>query len=682
MSQVTSTAESLAQAAAPPAPPGRRIDREPAAWAVSLLVHFAGMLALATLTLAIPQAKKLVELAVQTVEDIEVDAAPREFASSERAYDQIGALSAGGGDGAALGLSDELRPESLVATDFETMSDLGQQSAVDVELELFEQGAPELSTSLPVQGAGSMGVTGAEGAIDRLTHEIVASLEQRPTLVVWLFDESGSLKDERKRIVERFRRIYDELGVIEAAKHASFAKHRDKPLLTAVVGFGAEPRMLTPQPTDAIEEIVTAIRDIDADAAARIRRNEDGKFDKEEYRYYSQENVFTAVGMAATKFHAYQSRKNGQRRVMIIVFTDEAGDDGARVDETVDVCRKFAMPVYIVGRPAPFGRETAYVKWVDPDPKYDQRPQWTPVTLGPESLAPEALKLRFIDGSDGELLDSGFGPYALTRLCYETGGLYFSTHPNRAVGRRVSGDETDNLSAHFAAFFDSDAMRPYQPDYVSGVEYVRRVQASRTRRALVEAAQLTWTSQLEGMQLRFPKRDDAELAQLLTTAQQTAAVLQPKLDFLWNTLLAGEPDRAEESEPRWQAGYDLAAGRALAAKVRADGYNMMLAKAKQGMEFKQERNNTWVLRPGEEFAATSLEQLAARATAYLERVRDEHPGTPWEMVARRELETPLGWRWDEDFTRLPPLDDGGGEGRPRRERPEPQGSPRRDPPPL
>jgi hypothetical protein len=339
--------------------------------------------------------------------------------------------------------------------------------------------------------------------------------------------------------------------------------------------------------------------------------------------------------------------------------------------------------VYVVGRPAPFGRETAYVKWVDPDPKYDQRPQWTPVTLGPETLAPEALKLRFVDGSDGELLDSGFGPYALTRLCYETGGLYFSTHPNRVVGRRVSGDETDNLSAHFAAFFDDDAMRPYQPEYVSAAEYVRRVQASRARRALVEAAQLTWTSQLEGMQLRFPKRDDAELAQLLTTAQQMAAVLQPKLDLLCQTLLAGEQDRADESEPRWQAGYDLAAGRALAAKVRADGYNMMLAKAKQGMEFKQERNNTWVLRPGEEFAATGLERLAEQAISYLERARDEHPGTPWELVARRELETPLGWRWDEDYSNLPPRDDGsGGEGRPRRERPERQGPPRRDPPPL
>ena len=149
--------------------------------------------------------------------------------------------------------------------------------------------------------------------------------------------------------------------------------------------------------------------------------------------------MFTAVGMVAEKFRTYQSRKNGQRRVMIVVFTDEAGDDVRLVDDTVDVCRKLAMPVYVVGRPAPFGRETAYVKWIDPDPRFDQRPQWVPVTLGPESLLPESLKLRFAGGGEEELLDSGFGPYALTRLCYDTGGLYFATHPNRVVGRNGVG---------------------------------------------------------------------------------------------------------------------------------------------------------------------------------------------------------------------------------------------------
>ena len=47
---------------------------------------------------------------------------------------------------------------------------------------------------------------------------------------------------------------------------------------------------------------------------------------------------------------------------MIVAFTDEAGDDIDALDAAVDVCRKYEMPVYVIGVPAPFGRETAYVK--------------------------------------------------------------------------------------------------------------------------------------------------------------------------------------------------------------------------------------------------------------------------------------------------------------------------------
>jgi hypothetical protein len=322
------------------------------------------------------------------------------------------------------------------------------------------------------------------------------------------------------------------------------------------------------------------------------------------------------------------------------------------------------------------------VKWVDPDPKYDQRPQWVPVTLGPESLLPELLKLRFAEGGEEELLDSGFGPYGLTRLCYETGGLYFAGHPNRVIGRHVSGDETNTLSAHFSAFFDPDAMRRYQPDYVPAQEYMRLLQTNRARRALIQAAEMTWTSPMENVRLRFPKRDEAELAQSLSLAQRSAAILQPKIDAVCQALLAGEEDRHALNEPRWRAGYDLALGRALAVKVRTDGYNVMLAAAKQGMSFKNPKNNTWILRADGEFTASALEKMADNARRYLDGVVSDHPGTPWAMLAQRELETPLGWRWDEGYQFIPPRQEGD-TGRPRRPEPRPpEGPPRRDPPPL
>ena len=96
-----------------------------------------------------------------------------------------------------------------------------------------------VTENLLIKGAGSTGTVGADGAIDRITNEILLSLDERPTLVVWLFDQSGSLKAQRESIAERFDRVYNELGVIEASGNPAFSRHQDKPLLTAVASFGA-----------------------------------------------------------------------------------------------------------------------------------------------------------------------------------------------------------------------------------------------------------------------------------------------------------------------------------------------------------------------------------------------------------------------------------------------------------
>ena len=44
------------------------------------------------------------------------------------------------------------------------------------------------------------------------------------------------------------------------------------------------------------------------------------------------------------------------------------------------------------------------------------------------------------------------------------------------------------------------------------------------------------------------------------------------------------------------------------------------------------------------------EKLAERARFYLNRVSSEHAGTPWSLLAKRELKEPLGWRWQEIHT--------------------------------
>jgi hypothetical protein len=315
------------------------------------------------------------------------------------------------------------------------------------------------------------------------------------------------------------------------------------------------------------------------------------------------------------------------------------------------------MPVYVVGVPAPFGRKEAFVKYVHPDKeKYDQTPIDVAVDQGPESLLPERIKLGFIGGGyedPRENFDSGFGPFGLTRLAYQTGGMYFTVHPNRTVGREVRKNDTEVMSAYLSRFFDPRLMRRYRPDYVSVNEYREKAVRNRARGALLQAAAISATTPMDRVQQSFEKLDEARFAQALTFAQRDAAKLEPKLNQLVETLKSGERDRRQEEELRWQAGYDLAYGRALAAKVRTEGYNTMLAQAKQGMKFKNEKSDTWVIRPSDNITTGSvLSKEADKAKELLERVATDHAGTPWAMLAERELSTPLGWEWKEEFNNL------------------------------
>jgi hypothetical protein len=398
--------------------------------------------------------------------------------------------------------------------------------------------------------------------------------------------------------------------------------------LSSVAVFGKDLSFLTPKPTDDVEEVIAAIQSVETDTTGI-------------------ENTFGAVAATIDRYRPFRTQ-SPRRNVMIVIFTDEVGDDERDLDRTVTLARGLEIPVYCVGVPAPFGRREAAIKYVDPDPKYDQTPQWVDVRQGPESFQPELVK---IGSATDEPMDSGFGPYSLTRLCYETGGIFFAVHPNRNERRMVTRRETAVLTAQLSYFFDPQVMRNYRPDYISLREYEQLLAENKARAALVQAAQFSWITPMDEPTLVFPKLNDADLANRLSRAQQAAAILEPKIAQLYNLLAQGEKDRAKLTVPRWQAGYDLSMGRVLALKVRTESYNAMLAKAKQGMRFANAKNDTWRLVRADEISVGSvLEKQAAEARVYLERVVREHRDTPWALLAKEELKEPFGWKWLETYT--------------------------------
>ena len=94
----------------------------------------------------------------------------------------------------------------------------------------------------------------------------------------------------------------------------------------------------------------------------------------------------------------------------------------------------------------------------------------------------------------------------------------------------------------------------------------------------------------------------------LDRAQQAAAKVAPAVNDLYEALRKGAADADKLTSPRWKAGYDLAMGRAAAAKARIDGYNSMLAALKRGRNFTKPDSRSWVLVR----AATTDESSACR----------------------------------------------------------------------
>jgi len=636
---------------------GGLLKGDTAGWLTSFGVHLGMMLLLVLGTVYTEPIAQLLEIQSQSTPDFD---SSREYDISSDAQSAPGSGTAEGA--LASGLGSAVAPELVSSLDLSSPTPFSEAGSLEFSDYSAQPSVAELSQTELVRGVAGAGATGTSGAVDRLTAEILRSLESRNTLVVWIFDQSLSLDKQRDKIRQRLDRVYAELG-----SEAKAPETGPPPLLSAVMAYGKATHLVL-EPTADLAAVKQAVAGIQNDPSGI-------------------EVTFETVIQAVERFQSYR-HKTPKRNVMLVVFSDEVGDDQNRLDAAVSLCQRHEIPVYIVGVPAPFGRDEVYVRYSDPDPKFDQSTQWLPVKQGPESYQPEALRLRFVgEERDSAPVDSGFGPYALTRLCYETGGIFIAVHPKRDAKER-DGASDDVMASNIERFFDPQRMRRYQPDYVSLRDYERLLKNNRARLALVEAARQTWISPMESPRLVFPKVDEANLAALLTQSQQAAARLEPQVAIVHKVLEQGEGQRDRLTGERWKAGYDLAMGRILAVKVRTEGYNAMLAQAKQGLKFKEQNSDTWVLRPANSITSGSaLAKQAERARTYLERVVAEHKETPWALMAARELETPLGWEWTEQFTgvaRARMVAQAGPAPRPRDDqaRKAPPPPPRRDPPKL
>ncbi len=593
-------------------PPRKFSLKEVPAWGVSLGLHSLIFLFFGLYTIPIVR-ETFAELVVSEVEDLQEP----EFKFDVAATDQVGnggtgdtlspSLAAAGATSASPQMETSKRlQEELVKVNLTPTATIGDVATDSLGKTVEVRGGTDnLTGDFGGQGTGG-GTGGTAGSIDRLTFEIMASLKERKTLVVWLFDESPSMRVRRDAVAERFENIYKQLGLMDIETKNGILK-------SGIVSFGKDFHFISKDATDDIPQLIKLVKE-------NIPRDDSGK-----------ENVFTAVEKAVAKYRDYRSREH--RNCLLVIVTDERGDDfgvnGEKLDQVIQATSAAGFKVFCVGNAAPFGQEKGFQNYTD-----DEGNTWNdlPVDQGPETVAPEFVNLPFwgVAGADLVRMTAGLGPYALTRLCAETQGVYLIAEDG---GRGVR--------------FDPAVMRNYLPDYRPIKFYQKDLQANRAKTVLVDAARKTLGEKTPTPEVIFRADTDAALRTELNDAQKPLAVLDYKLNEIVTLLEQGEKDRAKIKEPRWQAAYDTAYGRALAMRVRSFGYNMTLAQMKANPKaFTNKGDDTWELVASDEISSgVQVKKMAAKAQDYLARVVNQHQGTPWAKLAERELSKPMGWSW-------------------------------------
>lgn len=521
----------------------------------------------------------------------------------------------------------ERPPEAPVKP--ETMAKL-EAAAIQVASVNLPQPA-RLDSSVQIKGSGAEHVDNVEGAVDRVAVEILRRLEKGRTLVVWAFDASGSLVPERKRLAKYIDKVYAHIEDLDRDGLAD-----DGALLTAVVAFGKDRKVLTKEPTTSRKAIAKAI--------SAVHLDESGI-----------ESTFRTVTEIANKYGKF-SRDGESYQPMTVIVTDEVGDDQELLETAIQRAQAAKMPIFVLGSAAVFGQVEGYMDYTDPKTGYTWRN--LPLDQGPESAELEGIKLPFwYDGPQYDQLDAGFGPYALTRLAGTTGGIYFIT---RLGQNRIT--------------FDPAGMREYKPDWDSHDQYMAMLRKNPLRRAVMRAGIICQQNLPPMPSMTFPPIDAPNFKNVMTSNQEKVARVQYTVDEALGMTNAspGEPTiinvakyRDHEPSRRWQAHYDLIRGRLMVMKIRCMEYNLACARMKRDApKFTKPESNAWRLVPDEQIHISDKAAEAAEdAMSLLDRVIKEHPGTPWALLAQRERKDPLGLTWVEVNVPPPPKPGSGGNDR-------------------
>lgn len=600
---------------------GRRFDLP--AWAVSFLVHVVILSILGAATFSREPETVLASINSALVstegapdELIKIDAPPSDAPRDRTVGDPNAAEGPSSGFGGGIGTGPpSATPRVRVA------SAIGEKTSLpSVQVVPHVSGLSDLpaAASIDLGGGGKLSgdvayeTSDVGVALDQLAREILRHLAQHKLTVVWLFDESGSMKDDQRAIRQKFDRVASELKLNTETGPGKNKKSSDA-LNHAIVGFGKGLHYELEKPTFDIDEIGRAID--------HLRIDDTG--------------IENTMGAIQEVIGHYASLIRKDRRLLLVLVTDESGDDGGKIEESRQAAVSRGVPIYVIGRQSLFGYERAHLRYIDPVTKDEY---WPTVRRGPETADLEMLQWDGLHERWDEQ-PSGFAPYELARLAKDTGGIYFLL-PSEENLRLRNKEKAYSITT----------LKEYLPGYESRVNYSERRNMSEFRRTLHEIIVTTRS-------FSFPHHFPIEPEKMIPAANTAGAQATERLNVLLaiqNRLEQMQKLRDREPDKRWQAHYDVMLAQIVAYQVKAYEYRACLAEMVRTRPEPSKRPTPqlsieWDLAHASEPKAPKEEtsKKYAEAIRLLKRVIELHPNTPWADLAKDELSRGLSVRRGE-----------------------------------
>jgi len=590
----------------------------------SMLVHLVGLMALGYLT--VPELHQEVKTLVEAVFEPRPEDEPVEFELDEQieavTEQSISVVSASPMVGVAVGVQGTAGVPTL---DQQVLKEAATDNSMsDISIDHPLAGAPSFESMVEAVPDGEFKgdpravIDDYQQAMDRISQELMWMMDKGPVLVVWAFDESGSMKDDQQEIRERINNVYVQLGLV--------GRNENQFLETSVVSYGAGYRLHVRRPTSDVNLIRQAIDAVPEDKTGK-------------------EIMCQAVGRAIVQHREY-AQKTGRQMALILV-TDESGeheDNYQYLERAIAEAKAARCRIYVLGREAVFGYPYVYMRWTHPQTK---RPHWLRVNRGPETGFVEQLQ---IDGFRRrfDAFPSGFGPYEQCRMARETGGIYFMLPSLESA--LVRGEKRR---------YQLEIMRPYRPDLRARVEVLNDRDTNPLRKII-------WTCIYD---LNPYRRDVAVPIEMRVhfSPQFPEFVKQARIEMVkakrylvylarvQKALEEGASYREREADPRWQGNYDLMYAQLIAYQARIWEYGASLEEfiknPKTAAPTKPPKLHFvhWDVVCRKKTLTEESKPYIERSTELFKVVKQNHPGTPYAGRADWELKRGFGVDFRPDY---------------------------------